>query len=48
MAGADLDGDLAVIEVPTGDIEPLEWADTAGRGRARRCSPSAAARSGRG
>ena len=29
VAGADLDGDLAVIEVPTGDIEPLEWADTA-------------------
>lgn len=29
VAGADLDGDLAVIQVPTGDIEPLEWADTA-------------------
>jgi serine protease Do len=29
VAGADIDGDLAVIQVPTGDIEPLEWADTA-------------------
>jgi serine protease Do len=28
VAGADIDGDLAVIHVPTGDIEPLEWADT--------------------
>jgi serine protease Do len=28
VAGADIDGDLAVIQVPTGDIEPLEWADT--------------------
>ena len=27
VAGADIDGDLAVIQVPTGDIEPLEWAD---------------------
>jgi serine protease Do len=27
VAGADLDGDLAVIQVPTGDIEPLEWAE---------------------
>src|SRR5437763_3577802 len=26
VAGADLDRDLAVISVPTGDIEPLEWA----------------------
>src|SRR5579884_730537 len=26
VAGADVDGDLAVIRVPTGDIEPLEWA----------------------
>lgn len=29
VAGADIDGDLAVIQVPTGDIEPLEWADAA-------------------
>ncbi|HEV7535882.1 MAG TPA: trypsin-like peptidase domain-containing protein, partial [Acidimicrobiia bacterium] len=29
VAGADIDGDLAVIQVPTGDIEPLEWAGTA-------------------
>jgi S1-C subfamily serine protease len=29
LAGADIDGDLAVIEVPTGDIEALEWADAA-------------------
>lgn len=27
VAGADIDGDLAVIEVPTGDVEPLEWGD---------------------
>ena len=27
VAGADIDGDLAVIQVPTGDIEPLEWAE---------------------
>jgi serine protease Do len=27
VAGADIDGDLAVIEVPTGDVAPLEWAD---------------------
>lgn len=27
VAGADLEGDLAVIQVPTGDIVPLEWAD---------------------
>jgi S1-C subfamily serine protease len=27
VAGADIDGDLAVIEVPTGGIEPLEWAE---------------------
>jgi len=27
VAGADIDGDLAVIQVATGDIEPLEWAD---------------------
>jgi serine protease Do len=27
VAGADIDGDLAVVQVPTGDIEPLEWAD---------------------
>lgn len=27
VAGADIDGDLAVVEVPTGDIAPLEWAD---------------------
>jgi S1-C subfamily serine protease len=27
VAGADIDGDLAVIHVPTGDIEPLEWAE---------------------
>lgn len=29
VAGADIDGDLAVIQVPTGDIEPLVWADAA-------------------
>lgn len=29
VAGADIDGDLAVIQVPTGDIEPLEWAGAA-------------------
>jgi S1-C subfamily serine protease len=29
VAGADLDGDLAVIQVPTGGIEPLEWAGAA-------------------
>ena len=29
VAGADIDGDLAVIQVPTGDIEPLEWAEAA-------------------
>jgi serine protease Do len=28
VAGADVDGDLAVIQVPTGDIEPLEWSDS--------------------
>jgi serine protease Do len=28
VAGADLDGDLAVIAVPTGDVEPLEWAQS--------------------
>jgi len=28
VAGADIDGDLAVIQVPTGDIEPLEWSDS--------------------
>jgi serine protease Do len=27
VAGADIDGDLAVVQVPTGDVEPLEWAD---------------------
>jgi len=27
VAGADLDGDLAVIQVPTGDVEPVEWAE---------------------
>ncbi len=27
VAGADVDGDLAVIEVETGDIEPVEWAE---------------------
>jgi serine protease Do len=27
VAGADVDGDLAVIRVPTGEIEPLEWAE---------------------
>ena len=27
VAGADIDGDLAVIQVPTGDVEPLEWAE---------------------
>jgi serine protease Do len=27
VAGADIDGDLAVIRVPTGDIEPVEWAE---------------------
>jgi serine protease Do len=27
VAGADIDGDLAVIQVPTGDVEPLLWAD---------------------
>ncbi|MDQ1497718.1 MAG: hypothetical protein QOI86_1058 [Actinomycetota bacterium] len=29
VAGADIDGDLAVLQVPTGDIEPLEWAQAA-------------------
>ena len=29
VAGADIDGDLAVVEVPTGDIEPPEWAEAA-------------------
>jgi serine protease Do len=28
VAGADIDGDLAVIRVPTGDAGPLEWADS--------------------
>lgn len=28
-AGVDLDGDLAVLEVDTGDAEPVEWADGA-------------------
>jgi serine protease Do len=28
VAGADIDGDLAVIQVATGDIEPLEWAES--------------------
>ena len=28
-AGVDVDGDLAVLEVDTGDITPLEWGDTA-------------------
>ena len=27
VAGADVEGDLAVIQVPTGDVEPLQWAD---------------------
>jgi serine protease Do len=27
VAGADIDGDLAVVQVPTGDIAPLTWAD---------------------
>ena len=27
LAGADLDGDLAVIDVETGEIEPVEWPD---------------------
>ena len=28
VAGADVDGDLAVIRVPTGDASPLEWAES--------------------
>src|SRR3954471_9478514 len=27
VAGADADGDLAAIEVATGDVEPVEWGD---------------------
>jgi serine protease Do len=30
VAGADSDLDVAVIEIETGEIEPLEWADDAG------------------
>ena len=28
VAGADVDGDLAVIRVATGDAAPLEWAES--------------------
>src|SRR4051812_30381394 len=27
VAGVDSDGDLAVVKVPTGDVEPVEWGD---------------------
>jgi S1-C subfamily serine protease len=29
VAGRDIDGDLAVIEVDTGEIQPLQWATDA-------------------
>src|SRR3954467_14534426 len=37
VAGVDLDADVAVVSVDTGDVEPVEWAaagETAGIGRA--------------
>src|SRR4051794_22170438 len=29
VAGSDLDGDLVVLDVDTGDVAPLAWADDA-------------------
>src|SRR3954447_15748910 len=32
VGGVDADGDLAVVNVPTGDAEPVEWGDAAAVG----------------
>ena len=39
VAGQDLDGDLAVIEVDTGGAPALAWADGASAAIGSRCSP---------
>src|SRR3954470_10636318 len=32
VAGVDADGDLAVVNVDTGDVEPVEWGDAGSLG----------------